>query len=119
MSREKGIFQEKHSPQKNNVPETPQNVEEPSPQRENVPKIATIPGEMAAAVGKHPGCAGNSGRKMHATENTCNKVQFVLLFFVFLHDFNQNTLKLCYLLPTAVLQKLIGAPLQLMALSNQ
>jgi hypothetical protein len=86
---------------------------------ENVPGSATKHGGNCGAVEKHPGFGGNSGRKMHATENTCNKVQFVLLFFVFLHDFNQNTLKLCYLLPTAVLQKLIGAPLQLMVLSNQ
>jgi hypothetical protein len=102
-----------------NIPENSTFPGENAAEEENVLGIATIPGEMAAAVGKHPGCAGNSGRKMHATENTCYKVQRVSYFFVFLHDFNQNTLKLCYLLPTAVLQKLIGAPLQLMVLSNQ
>jgi hypothetical protein len=46
MSREKGIFQEKHSPQKKNVPEN-----------------ATIPGENVVAVGKHPCFEGKTGRK--------------------------------------------------------
>ena len=98
---------------------TPQNMEEMKWQWENILVLRVKHGETAAAVGKHPGFWGNSGRKMQTTENTCYKVQRVSYFFVFLRDFNQNTLKLCYLLPTAVLQKLIGAPLQLMALSNQ
>ena len=45
MSRKKGIFQEKHSPQKKNVPEN-----------------ATIPGENVVAVGKHPCFGGKTGK---------------------------------------------------------
>ena len=85
---------EKLPPQKKMSRKTPQNMEEivwrwrlilvfgvkhggTAAAEENVPKSATKHGETVAAVGKHPGFGGNSGRKMHATENTCYKVQRV------------------------------------------
>ena len=54
---------------------------ENAPAKKNVPENATKHGGNEVAMGKHPGFGGNSGRKMHATENTCYKVQRVSYFF--------------------------------------
>ena len=81
---------EKLPPQKKMSREAPQNMEEivwrwrnilvlgvkhgeTATTEENVPENATIPGEMAAAVGKHPGFWRKTWRKCHRRRRMSRK----------------------------------------------
>ncbi len=77
MSREKGIFQEKHSPQKKNVPEIATKRGGNHRAKKNVPENATIRGgnlsQQQNILILPPNCGGNDHAKKNVLENATKR----------------------------------------------